>query len=175
MRSRTLFAFAVGALAASGLLAAACASDDGIASGGDGDETGVPSRGDGSTTTDGGGADAPADAKADVLKVTRDANGPGAADAACSFNYDCQLALRCACDETTGCACASGARGTGQNAVDKCDSGDQCASAVCVEGPPDSGFYCSEPCDTVAECQAPLPNCLDVSFVGRICVRATPK
>lgn len=115
-----------------------------------------------------GGVDAPRDAN------HRDANGPGAVDALCSFNWDCQSALRCECDEATGCACKSGARGTGRNGIDPCTSSNTCTSAVCVEGPPDSGSFCSDECATSADCVGKLPLCQTVSFVGRICIRTPP-
>ncbi|MCB9596967.1 MAG: hypothetical protein H6719_29865 [Sandaracinaceae bacterium] len=98
-----------------------------------------------------------------------------AADGAlCSFNRECAAAQRCECDETTGCACATGPRGTGQNGVDTCTSGNDCASSVCVEGPDGVTFYCSDECATEADCTGPLPQCIDIAFVGRICARLPP-
>lgn len=114
------------------------------------------------------GLDAPRDAN------LRDANGPGAVDAVCSFNRDCQIALRCECDEVNGCACKPGARGTGRNGTDPCATGNACASAVCVEGPPDSGSFCSDECATSADCVGKLPLCKTIAFVGRICIRTAP-
>ena len=90
-------------------------------------------------------------------------------DGTCGFNRDCPADQRCACSELDGCFCADGARGTGENGVDTCTSGDDCASALCVEG--NGAFYCSDTCATDADCGAALPNCIDVAFVGRICVR----
>ncbi len=102
----------------------------------------------------------------------RDGNGPGGAGAVCSFNYDCNLALRCECDESTGCACKTGARGTGKNGIDRCDGGNDCTSAVCVEGPGDGGeFYCSDECKTGSDCTGKLPLCTNIAFVGQICIR----
>ena len=98
-------------------------------------------------------------------------DGPGKVGALCSFNRDCQAALRCECDETAGCACKTGTRGTGKKGVDSCTTGNTCASAVCVEGPPDSGFFCSDECDSSAECVGKLPLCSTIAFVGRICIR----
>jgi hypothetical protein len=119
------------------------------------------------------GVDAPADAPRDAN--VRDANGPGAVDALCSFNYDCQAALRCECSEDTGCACKTGARGTGRNGITSCTSGNDCASAVCVEGPPGTGSFCSDECGSSADCVGPLPVCQSVTFVGTICIRTPPK
>jgi hypothetical protein len=171
MRSRSLLAFALAALSAAALFAAACSSDE--ASGGSGDDasTDVPRRVDGSKPIDDdGGADAAKDAKPDGPKPQVD--GPGEAGTPCSFNRECQIALRC--DEDTGYSCAPGTRGTGQNGVDTCDSGNQCASAVCVEGPPDSGFFCSDECTTVNDCTGALPQCTNIAFVGQICTRTPP-
>ena len=114
------------------------------------------------------GLDAPRDAN------NRDANGPGALDAICSFNWDCQSALRCECDEINGCGCKPGARGTGRNGIDPCNSGNACASAVCIEGPPDSGSFCSDECGTSLDCVGKLPLCQSIAFVGRICTRTPP-
>ncbi len=168
---RPLVALSLAAFTASALAFVACA----------GSEATTPSSDDGGSAPDGEGTPAegdsaapPSDAGADA-KTAKDANGPGEAGADCSFNRDCQAALRCECDEVNGCACKPGPRGTGQNAVDHCDSGNDCASAVCVEGPPDSGYYCTDECATAADCIVPLPQCSDIAFVGRICVRATPK
>lgn len=112
------------------------------------------------------GADGARDA--DAGRLVRDANGPGEAGDECSFNRDCQTTLRCECNGA--CACAPGARGTGQNGIDACDSGNQCASSVCLEGP-DGGYLCSDECLTPADCPPKLPRCEDITFVGRICVR----
>ena len=161
-------------ITAGGASVAACASTD--SSGGTeagGSEAG---QGDATAASDSyvpepdaskdGGVDAPRDANG------RDANGPGALGGICSFNWDCQSALRCECNEATGCACKPGARGTGRNGVDPCTSGNACESAVCVEGPADAGFFCSDECVTSAGCGGKLPVCTTISFVGRICVRA---
>ena len=177
MRLRFVFAvfLACASLAAIGI---ACSdeSNDPIASSGDAsttdgrgtsDEDSGEEEEDGATPgTDGGTKDAKADAKA-----VRDANGPGEAGDDCVFNYDCQLALRCECDQGV-CTCEPGARGTGKNGIDACDGGEQCASSLCVEGPGDGGvFYCSDECESNADCTGPLPRCKSVSFIGQICVR----
>lgn len=121
---------------------------------------------DGATNgSDAGKKDATPDAK-----PARDANGPGEAGAECSFNHDCQLALRCECDGL--CECKPGARGTGRNGIDACDAGEQCASSLCVEGPGDSGVhYCSDECASNVDCTGMLPKCTVISFIGQICVR----
>jgi len=113
--------------------------------------------------------DAALDAGRDAdAKAGKDANGPGEAGAECSFNKDCQSALRCECDGT--CACKLGSRGTGENGIDACDSGNDCLSAVCLEGP-GGAYLCSDECVNASDCPTKLPKCLDVAFVGRICVR----
>ena len=96
-----------------------------------------------------------------------------AAPQECSFNKECPSDQRCECDENTGCFCMQGARGTGKNGVDTCTTGNDCESSVCVEGQGDT-YYCSDECQTNADCGAALPQCLDVAFVGRICVRQAP-
>lgn len=88
---------------------------------------------------------------------------------ACSFNDDCPAAERCECDEATGCFCRLGARGTGVNGVDTCEDGNDCASAVCVEG--NGAYYCSGECVDGDDCGPQLPVCADIAFVGRICIR----
>lgn len=173
LRIASLVAF--GSIAVIASVLAACA-DDGSTPVDDSDAS-LPPRGDGSadgtTTAPDAGADAAGDASADAPRdaSVRDGNGPGEAGAVCSFNYDCQSALRCECDETTGCECKAGVRGTGQNGVDPCVDGNGCVSAVCVEGPPDSGFFCSDECDSSADCTGKLPVCSTIAFVGRICIR----
>jgi hypothetical protein len=90
--------------------------------------------------------------------------------AACAFNRDCALEQRCECSEAEGCVCAVGARGTGATGVDPCNSGNDCASSLCVEG--DTTFYCSDECATDTDCGPMLPRCIDTAGIGRICVRA---
>ncbi len=109
------------------------------------------------------------------------AHTPGAAGAAvpaapaldgggrCSFNRDCIPAERCECDEATGCRCAPGARGLGLPGVTACASGNDCASALCVEAR--TGSLCSDACATDSDCPAALPRCLSISGVGRFCAR----
>ena len=176
MRLRLLFALASASVALAAV-AMACSdqSNDTFAntgdasSGTDGNASNEDSgeEEDGATPLGDGGTKA--DAKADA-KAVRDANGPGEAGDDCVFNYDCQLALRCECNGS--CSCQPGARGTGKNGIDKCDGGEQCASSLCVEGPGDGGtFYCSDECESNADCTGPLPKCKSISFIGQICVR----
>jgi len=102
-------------------------------------------------------------------RAPRDANGPGEAGADCVFNRNCRLGLRCY-EEGTSFTCEQGARGTGRVGIDTCDSGNQCASAVCTQGP-GSTFYCTDECTDATECGGMLPRCFPVTFIGRICVR----
>ncbi|MDB4993755.1 MAG: hypothetical protein JWM74_1187 [Myxococcaceae bacterium] len=88
----------------------------------------------------------------------------------CSFNRECGKTERCECDEDAGtCVCKTGARGTGKNGVDTCTSGNDCASALCVEGR--NKFYCSDECTSNTSCGSALPVCADIAFVGRVCIR----
>lgn len=97
----------------------------------------------------------------------------GGAPIACSFNSDCPSDRRCECDEAAGCWCLPGVRGTGQNGVDMCTTGNECASALCIEGPGPSGtHYCSAECESDDDCGGNLPVCRDIVFVGRVCIRA---
>ncbi len=100
--------------------------------------------------------------------------GPVAVE--CSFNSDCQADERCECDAVEGCFCREGARGTGMNGIDTCESGDDCASALCLEGPdgPDGDFYCSAECASEADCTGALPVCSNIAFVGQVCIREPP-
>ena len=88
----------------------------------------------------------------------------------CSFNSDCPTDERCGCDETTGCFCECGERGTGVNGVDTCADGNDCASSLCVEGPGGT-YYCSDECADDDGCTGALPICSDIAFVGKICIR----
>ena len=151
-------------------LLAACAKDEtGTTPAPSSDTSVLPPGTDGSATGDDASSarDAPDSASADAGVV----NGPGGIGAECSFNRDCQAALRCECDPSTGCACKTGVRGSGKNGVDSCTTGNACSSAVCIEGPPDSGFFCSDECDSSADCKGKLPLCSTIAFVGRVCIR----
>lgn len=174
MRSLRLLAFVSLLTAATTTAVAACSSDDSAPAGGADASTGDGANGtgrDGSATE--GDADAPLDARADGAKdagkdaTARDANGPGEAGTECIFNHDCQLALRCSACDAGYCFCEPGARGTGQNGVAACDSGDQCASSVCVEE------YCSDECTTNDDCTGMLPRCVAVPGYATLC--APPK
>lgn len=139
----------------------------------------VPSPGDAGNAADTDAADTSA---VDAAAGSDGAGGDAAArpDAAaedsaasglpCSFNADCPAQERCACDEIEGCACALGPRGTGINGVDTCETGDDCASSLCVEGP-GGVYYCSDACQDASDCGPMLPVCADIAFVGRICIR----
>ena len=172
----------LGLAAAAGTVAlvAACTTDEGGASSDAGTEAGTDARKDaedGESAVD-GSVPSPKDAGSDARDAAakKDANGPGARDAECGFNADCQSALRCSCTEATGCSCQPGVRGKGQNGVDVCDAGalgNDCESALCIEGPGGS-YYCSDQCATAADCTGKLPQCADISFVGRVCIRQAP-
>ncbi len=136
---------------------------------------------DGSTKKDsggGGGGEEDTGTKPDLDSGKKD-TGTGTeqeggleAGAECAFNRECQAALRCECDEATGCFCKPGVRGTGKNGVDLCDSGNQCASSVCVEGKQADTFYCSDECGDASDCKPNLPRCLPTfGFPSPICVR----
>ncbi len=113
------------------------------------------------------GTDAGKDAK-----PTGRVDGPGEVGAACEFNRDCKAALRCECDLSKGCACATGARGTGKNGVDTCDGGNQCSSSLCIDGPVAGEMVCSDECKDAGDCTGKLPRCLAVAgFSEMICVR----
>jgi hypothetical protein len=104
-----------------------------------------------------------------TVDVEMDA-GSREAGGTCSFNQDCVAAERCSCTTSEGCRCVVGARGTGRPGTDTCNSGDECASAVCVEA--NGGVSrCSTACAGASNCPTELPRCISVSFVGRICVR----
>lgn len=124
-------------------------------------------------TPPGNTADA-ATGEADAASEPADAGDEAdAGPTSCIFNSDCPEDQRCD-DETD--LCEVGERGTGQNGVDTCESGDDCASAVCVEGPEDGGdFYCSDECQDDDDCTGELPRCLNIAFVGRICTRVPPE
>ena len=130
-----------------------------------------------STANDDAGSATDAASTSDA--ITRDAGQPqdtgsssvdASAGAACTFNRDCIASQRCECDETAGCFCADGARGTGQNGIDPCTTGDDCTSALCVEGP-DGGSFCSDECSDPSGCTGALPLCEDIATLGMVCVR----
>jgi hypothetical protein len=123
-----------------------------------------------SASTD-SGTDSPAaetDSRADAAIDAP--SGEVATGGACAFNRECASTDRCECIDFD-CVCRKGVRGTGKNGVDTCTSGNDCASSLCVEGS-DGKEYCSDECETAANCGGALPRCLDVTGLGRICVRA---
>jgi hypothetical protein len=91
---------------------------------------------------------------------------------ACTFNADCARDLRCECVDGN-CACQAGTRGCGASGVDGCNDGNDCVTALCVEGS-GGAFVCSGPCVDDDDCGAALPVCADIAFVGRICIRESP-
>lgn len=91
---------------------------------------------------------------------------------ACTFNADCARDLRCACVDGD-CACQTGTRGCGANGVDACEDGNDCVTALCVEGR-GGAFFCSGPCVDDDDCGVALPVCADIALVGRICIRESP-
>ena len=114
------------------------------------------------------------DARSDAA-TGKDANGPGEAGTECALNRECQHALRCECTDYE-CTCQPGPRGTGRNGIDTCDSGDQCASSICLEGPTDGEFICSDECVDAKDCVGKLPRCVPIAlFPTPICVREPPK
>lgn len=94
----------------------------------------------------------------------------GGSGKTCTFNSDCPTTERCECSEVAGCFCRTGARGTGKNGVDPCKNGQDCETALCVEGS-DGLFYCSGACQTDSDCAQKLPICSNISFLGRVCIR----
>lgn len=141
----------------------------------------------------GAGADAAADSGIDTgaetgsgADIGPDSSTADAADAAadgaaadvpstnktCTFNADCIDSERCECTETAGCFCKIGARGKGKSGLDVCIDGNDCETALCVEGPKyQTSYYCSGPCSTADDCGKMLPICSNIAFVGKICIR----
>ncbi|MEZ4409566.1 MAG: hypothetical protein R3A52_24300 [Polyangiales bacterium] len=115
---------------------------------------------------------APLDAVATDVTATdvtaTDATIDVAAGGPCSFNRDCDPALRCECSESDGCRCLPGARGAAATG-EACADGNDCASALCVEG--NAGFLCSDACERASDCPASLPRCVAVPTVGSFCAR----
>ena len=88
----------------------------------------------------------------------------------CTFNEDCIDEERCECDLHEGCFCRVGPRGEGRSGVDTCEDGNDCETALCVEGPEDV-YYCSGPCSGPEDCGPALPICSNIAFLGQICIR----
>ncbi len=94
----------------------------------------------------------------------------------CAFNRECKAALRCECDEDTGCFCKPGPRGTGKVGVDSCTSGNDCESSICVDGPTAGESICSDECKDDTECGGKLPRCLPIVGIPEpICAREPPQ
>lgn len=116
-------------------------------------------------TSDTDPVDTDTDGDTDVVIESDESNRDGD----CVVNAECPADQRCeSVDYVT--QCRDGARGTGVNGVDTCTVGEDCASSLCIEGA-GADFYCSDLCDTDDDCGPNLPVCMDVAFVGRICVR----
>jgi|LNFM01.1.fsa_nt_gb hypothetical protein len=117
----------------------------------------------------------PADGSIDATSATdASIDGPardGSSLAACSFNVDCPADERCECSEMSGCRCTIGPRGA-RRFGEPCANGNDCASALCVEGP--SGFLCSDQCRGPSDCMGMLPRCVSVPTVGQFCARLPP-
>lgn len=178
--SKPLLAFLITVASLAGTaLVSACSDDASSPAPGETDKPDAStSKGnDSGSTDDGVDADTDTDADKDAgAKPGKDANGPGADGDECSFNHDCQSALRCECDEVTGCFCKPGTRGTGKNGVDPCESGNDCASALCLEGPEKGKLICSDECSDDTDCGGQLPRCIPVIGISEpVCTREPPK
>jgi len=157
---------------------AACGQSDSGGTSGGGTDSGTTIAADGgssatgddggSSSGDDGGTPAKDSGTSGSMDAAFDATG---SNAVCSFNKDCPSAERCECDEATGCFCHIGVRGTGKNGIDTCVTGNDCASALCVEGPTNGTFYCSDECMNAGQCTGMLPKCTNIALVGMICVR----
>lgn len=170
-----LLALGFAGAGASATLAVACGSDDTAAppalaeAGADGSASEPEDAGagaDAARAPDARAADAASDAG------QRDANGPLTRDAGCTFNFECQAALRCDCADFP-CTCQTGPRGTGALGA-PCDggaNGADCASAVCLQGAGDV-YQCTDACDTAKDCNAALPVCASIALVGKVCIRS---
>ncbi|MBN9165537.1 MAG: hypothetical protein BGO98_48645 [Myxococcales bacterium 68-20] len=174
-KPRLAFFMTAASIAAASLISA-CADDaTSTPTGGTDKPDASTSKDKDSGSTDDTDADTDTDKDAGT-KPGKDANGPGADGDECTLNRDCQSALRCECDEATGCFCKPGTRGTGKNGVDPCDSGNQCESSLCVEGPTNGESFCSDECKDDTECGGQLPQCLPIPGLGaKICTREPPK
>jgi hypothetical protein len=114
--------------------------------------------------------DASVDAAPTDVALPMDLPSEGDGAGPCSFNRDCISAERCECDEVAGCRCAPGPRGVGVAGVTACTSGNDCASALCVQSSAE-GSLCSDACTGSDGCPAALPRCLSISGVGSFCAR----
>ena len=159
---------AVLVLSSSGVTVLACGNGDSGQSGGSDASASNDASGSASEAGAADGSAAGNDGSTGPVDAAFDARG---SNAVCSFNKDCTAAERCECDEATGCFCHLGVRGTGQNGVDKCVTGNDCASALCVEGPVTGVYYCSDECMDAKQCMGALPKCTNIALVGMVCVR----
>lgn len=116
-----------------------------------------------------GGTDLDGGAGADGGHGDGGSENDGGSNLECTFNADCPSAERCECELALGCLCRTGARGSGKAGVDPCVDGNDCETALCVEG--NGLYYCSGPCSSPADCGPNLPRCTYVTFLGEICVR----
>ncbi|MCC6872771.1 MAG: hypothetical protein IT378_00570 [Sandaracinaceae bacterium] len=92
--------------------------------------------------------------------------------APCDLNRQCASSQRCECDALLVCTCQEGPRGTGRAGVDECADGDDCASALCVEGT--DRYWCSEECVSDADCAGALPRCVPIPGFVSLCARLAP-
>ncbi len=133
----------------------------------DGDGEGV----DGTAADAAGASDAVGELGADSVADVA-ASDVQSSNKSCTFNVDCIDSERCECTLAKGCFCKVGVRGTGKSGVDTCKDGNDCETALCIEGPKyQSSYYCSGPCNTAADCAKILPTCSSIAFVGKICIR----
>lgn len=155
----------LGVLASAVGLIMACDDSSNTPEGSDVDGGGPSQSKDASTdrqTTD--ARDAEPESQDDASSDAAPSSDAGGAGAECYFNTDCQLALRCECDESTGCSCRPGTRGAGAAGA-TCSSGNDCSSSVCIDD-----TTCSRPCNTESDCPPALPQCLLVfGFPEKIC------
>ena len=101
--------------------------------------------------------------------TTKTENGGTSSNKTCSFNRECPGNERCEC-KAGDCKCKIGPRGKGKNGVDTCKSGEDCESALCIEGHGGT-FYCSGECKSDSDCKDKLPVCSNIAFVGQVCIR----
>lgn len=129
----------------------------------------------------GSALDASADATVlrDVtVEAARDASGAEAPDVPagevmlggiCSLNRDCMASARCEC-ASGDCRCMEGVRGTGRSGEARCASGEDCESALCVDG--NNGMLCSDACVTNVDCPPALPRCITIGALSlSLCAR----
>ena len=94
----------------------------------------------------------------------------------CGSNEDCGPALRCEAVAADRMVCLGGVRGTGALGDICADSGNDCASALCLEAEPLFGRpdgLCTQTCSDERDCAAPLPVC-EVWFGSGLCLPVEP-